>query len=276
MSEGKHLKNRSHLFVSRIKSRCSFDRPSLLANALQCLDLLLTSSLKVPFTADLLALIQPLIHIPICEPNVIDILGNKHPSLSLLCSCSSATSLKYLFHSLTLNLNHRLSTDDENRLIHKFLPDLRALYRHDEHDLSIFLSSQTPDYTHLCASILMQFSSLDPLPNRLEDMSQRMKKTEFDGIESEWCRLKLLTTIEEREGIESSQIHFQSKLHRCELNINIFKRIVESYGKNVRFIQQLKDKHLVRIRSHDGYSTDSLSRIDRMRTFVYSVLLTLF
>ena len=200
--------------------------------------------------------------------------SNKHPSLALLCSCSSPTSLKYLFRSLALNINHRFSVDDENRFIQKFLPDLMALYRHDEHDLSIFLSSQTPEYTQLCASILMQFSSLDGLPHRLDDMSKKIEKTEFDRIESEWCRLKSLTLIEEREENETSHKDFQSTLNRCELNIGIFKRIVEIYGKNVRFIRQLKDKHLVSHPSHEGNSSrQSLnpSRICVMKTLVYPV-----
>ncbi|CAF4605603.1 unnamed protein product, partial [Rotaria sp. Silwood2] len=42
-------------------------RPSLLVNVLRCLYLLLTNTSHCQLTSDLIILIQPLIHIPICE-----------------------------------------------------------------------------------------------------------------------------------------------------------------------------------------------------------------
>jgi len=130
--------------------------------------------------------------------------------------------------------------------MNKFLPDLISLYRNNEHDLSIFFSSYSSEYTHLCASILMQFSSFDILPNQLfKNKKRELIQNEFDQIEIEWSRLKLLIPVNENE--EEIQLDFCSKMNTCELNLNIFKRIIEIYGKNVRFIQQLKDKHLVRL-----------------------------
>jgi hypothetical protein len=129
--------------------------------------------------------------------------------------------------------------------MNKFIPDLISLYRNNEHDLSIFFSSYSSEYTHLCASILMQFSSFDILPNQLfKNKKRELIQNEFDQIEIEWSRLKLLIPVNENE--EEIQLDFCSKMNTCELNLNIFKRIIEIYGKNVRFIQQLKDKHLVR------------------------------
>jgi len=130
--------------------------------------------------------------------------------------------------------------------MNKFIPDLISLYRNNEHDLSIFFSSYSSEYTHLCASILMQFSSFDILPNQLfKNKKRELIQNEFDQIEIEWSRLKLLIPVNENE--EEIQLDFCSKMNNCELNLNIFKRIIEIYGKNVRFIQQLKDKHLVRL-----------------------------
>ncbi|CAF5092739.1 unnamed protein product, partial [Rotaria sp. Silwood1] len=225
-------------------------RPSLLVNALRCLYLLLTHTSHCQLTSDLIILIQPLIHIPICESYVIEILSNKNLSLSHLYSCSSITSLKYIFHYLTLYPNNQYSLDDENKLINKLLPDLISLYRNNEHDLSIFFSSYSPEYTHICALILMQFSSFDIIPNQLFKNKKKLNKNEFDQIEFEWSRLKLLIPIHEKEEEqeqEEIQLDFYSKINTCELNLDIFKRIIEIYEKNVRFIQQLKDKHLVRI-----------------------------
>ncbi|CAF0715627.1 unnamed protein product [Adineta steineri] len=219
-------------------------RPSLLVNALRCLHLLLIHTSYCQLTSDLILLIQPLIHLPICESYVIEILSNKNLSLSQLCSCSSITSLKYIFYYLTLYSNNQYSLDDKNKLIDKFLPDLISLYRNNEHDLSIFFSSYSSEYTHICASILMQFSSLDILPNQPnKNLTKDFLSNEFDQIEFQWSQLKSLNSINENEE-KNTQIDFCSKMNTCELNLNIFKQIIEIYGKNVRFIQQLKDKHL--------------------------------
>jgi excinuclease UvrABC nuclease subunit len=75
---------------------------------------------------------------------VIEILSNKHLSLSNLYLCSSITSFKYIFYS-----NNQYSLDDENKFIKKFLPDLICLYRNNEHDLSIFFSSYSFEYTFM-------------------------------------------------------------------------------------------------------------------------------
>jgi hypothetical protein len=92
----------------------------------------------------------------------------------------------------------------------------------------------------------MQFSSFDILPNQLfKNKKREFIQNEFDQIEIEWSRLKLLIPVNENE--EEIRLDFCSKMNTCELNLNIFKRIIEIYGKNVRFIQQLKDKHLVRL-----------------------------
>ncbi|CAF4362780.1 unnamed protein product, partial [Adineta steineri] len=132
----------------------------------------------------------------------------------------------------------------KNKLIDKFLPDLISLYRNNEHDLSIFFSSYSSEYTHICASILMQFSSLDILPNQLnKNPTKDFLSNEFDQIEFQWSQLKLLNSNKEHEE-KDIQLDFYSKTNTCELNLNIFKQIIEIYGKNVRFIQQLKDKHL--------------------------------
>ena len=221
-------------------------RPSLLVNALRCLQLLLTHTTHCCLTSDLIALIQPLIHLPICESYVIEILSNKNLSLSHLCSCSSITSLKYIFQYLILHTNNQYSIDDENKLLNKLLPDLISLYRHNEHDLSLVFSSYSPEYTHLCASILIQFSTFDALPNQLFKNAKKLISTEFDQIEFEWSRLKLLISINEKND-EENQLDFCSKINTYELNLSIFKRIVEIYEKHVRFIQQIKDQHLVRI-----------------------------
>jgi hypothetical protein len=198
-------------------------------------------------------LIQPLIHIPVCESYVIEILSNRNLSFSNLCLCSSITSLKYLFYYLTSYPNNQYSLDDENKLIEKLIPDLISLYRSNEHDLSIFFALYSPEYTHICASILMQFSSFDILPHQVFKNKTKFPDNEFDQIEFEWSRLKLLISMNEKNEEEDLQFdNFCSKLNTCELNLNIFKRILNSYERNVQFIQQLKDKHLVRRNSFES------------------------
>ncbi|UJR28997.1 hypothetical protein I4U23_010215 [Adineta vaga] len=217
-------------------------RPSLLVNALRCLHLLLTHTTHCQLTSELILLIQPLIHISICESYVIEILPNKHFSLSHLCSCSSITSMKSIFNYLTHSFNRQYSSEDENKFINKFLPDLITSYRHNEYDLSIFFSSYSPEYTHLCATILMQFSSFDTLPFQTNDKrKQDLILNEFDQIEYQWLQLKLLNPVNQQQ---SNEEEFHTKMNTCELNLTIFKRILEIYEKQIRFIQQLKDKHL--------------------------------
>lgn len=128
------------------------------------------------------------------------------------------------------------------------LPDLISLYRNNEHDLSTFFSSNSSDYTQTYALILMQLSSFDIIPNKLFTNKSKLIKNEFDRIEFEWSRLKLLFPLQEEEEDKEIQLDFCSKLNTCELNLNTFKRIIEIYEKNARFIQQLKDKHLVRFK----------------------------
>ncbi|CAF1500441.1 unnamed protein product, partial [Rotaria magnacalcarata] len=220
-------------------------RPSLLVNALRCLHLLFTNIPACQLTPNLIILIQPLIHIQICESYVIEILSIKNLSLSNFCSCSSITSLKYVFHYLTLHPNNQYLFDDEDKLINKLMPDLISLYRNNEHDLSIFFASYSPEYTHICALILMQFNSFDIIPNKLFKTKKKSIQNEFNQIEFEWSRLKLLFPFQEEEEQEQEeQFNFCTTLHTCELNLNTFKRILEIYERNVRFIQQLKDKHL--------------------------------
>lgn len=128
------------------------------------------------------------------------------------------------------------------------LPDLISLYRNNEHDLSTFFSSNSSDYTQTYALILMQLSSFDIIPNKLFTNKSKLIKNEFDRIEFEWSRLKLLFPLQEEEEDKEIQLDFCSKLNTCELNLNTFKRIIEIYEKNARFIQKLKDKHLVRFK----------------------------
>jgi hypothetical protein len=173
---------------------------------------------------------------------VIEILSNKNLSLSNLLSCSSITSLQYIFYS-----NNQYSSDDENKLINKLLPDLIGSYRNNEHDLSVFFSSYSPEYTYLCASILMKFSSFDILPNQKIKNSKKSLENEFDQIEFQWSQLKLLIPINQTEQNTRIQVDFHTKIHTCQLNFPIFKYIIEIFDKNIRFIQQLKDKHLVRM-----------------------------
>jgi len=220
-------------------------RPSLLVNALRCLYLLLTESSHCQLTSDLIVLINPLIHIPVCESYVIEILSNKNLSFSNLCLCTSLTSLKYIYYS-----HNQYSFDDENKLINKMLPDLICLYRNNEHDLSIFFSSYLPEYTHLCALILMKLSSFDILPNEILKNEKKNSENEFDQIEFEWSRLKFLIPINKPEE-DKSQLDLCSKLHTCQLNLKTFERIIEIYDKNIRFIQELKDKHLVRFKPNN-------------------------
>jgi hypothetical protein len=209
-------------------------------NALRCLYLLITETSYCQLTSDLILLIQPLIHIPLCECYVIEILSNKNLSLSNLLSCSSITSLQYIFYS-----NNQYSSDDENKLINKLLPDLIGSYRNNEHDLSVFFSSYSSEYTYLCASILMKFSSFDILPNQKIKNSKKSLENEFDQIEFQWSQLKLLIPINQTEQNTRIQVDFHTKIHTCQLNFPIFKYIIEIFDKNIRFIQQLKDKHLV-------------------------------
>ncbi len=63
----------------------------------------------------------------------------------------------------------------------------------------------------------------------------------------EWSRLKLFIPIYKTEENDELQSDVHSKLHTCKLNSNIFKDIIEIYDKNIQFLQQLKDKHLVRL-----------------------------
>lgn len=154
-------------------------------------------------------------------------------------------SLKHIFHYLTIDRNHQYSIDDENKLINKFLPDLMSLYRNSEHDLSTFFASYSPEYSQICASILVQFSAFDALPSQLCKINKIMIRNEFDDVELEWSRLKLLIPVYQKQQDENIPSEFCSKTNTCELNLNIFKRIIETYEKNVRFIQQLRDKHLV-------------------------------
>jgi hypothetical protein len=93
----------------------------------------------------------------------------------------------------------------------------------------------------------MKFSSFDILPNQIIKNKKIFNQNEFDQIEFEWSRLKLLIPINKTEENDELQLDIHSKLHTCELNSNTFKRIIEIYDKNIQFLQQLKDKHLVRL-----------------------------
>lgn len=227
-------------FFTIISIDCHFNfRPLLLVNALRCLHLLLTKTSDCQLTSDLIQLIHPLIHIPICESYVIKILSNKNLSLSNLYSCSSLTSFIFLYE-----FDKQYSLDDENKLLYKFLPDLICLYRNNEHDLSLFFSSYSPEYTQICSLILMKISSFDKLPNDLMKTETKIVENEFNQIEFEWSKLKLLIPITKTKEKEEN---FPSKCNFCQLNFNRFQTILEIYDKNIQFIQQLKDKHLVRI-----------------------------
>jgi len=92
----------------------------------------------------------------------------------------------------------------------------------------------------------MKFSSFDILPNEILKTKKKFVENEFDQIEFEWSRLKFLIPINQTEENNENQLDFHSKIYTCELNSNTFKHIIEIYDKNIRFIQQLKDKHLVR------------------------------
>jgi hypothetical protein len=166
---------------------------------------------------------------------VIEILSNKNLSILNLLSCSSIISLKTIFYS-----NNQYSIEEENKLINKLLPNLINLYRNNEHDLSGFFTSYSTEYTQICAVILMKLSSFDGLPNR---KIRNSMENEFDQIEFQWSQLKLLIPIKENNEI---QMDFHMKIQTCQLNSSIFKSIIEIFDKNIRFIQQLKDKHLVR------------------------------
>ena len=80
----------------------------------------------------------------------------------------------------------------------------------------------------------------------LPSSSSSKKKKPFDQMEFEWLRLKLLIPVDERA---EESLELDSKARKtCELNRTLFAKMVEIYVKNVRFIQQLKDKHAVRPR----------------------------
>jgi hypothetical protein len=87
----------------------------------------------------------------------------------------------------------------------------------------------------------MKYSSFDILPNEILKTEKKILKNEFDEIEFEWSRLKFLIPINKIEE-EDNEIQLNSST--CQLNFNLFKRIIEIYDKNTHFIQQLKDKHL--------------------------------
>jgi len=168
---------------------------------------------------------------------VIEILSLKHLSLSNLLSCSSLTAYEYLFNGL-----HSCSIEDENRFIEKFLPDLNNSYRNNEHDLATFFNSYSMEYTFLSAEILMKLSSFDKFPS--ERIQKSNEPNQFDQIENQWSQFKLLIPIDDK--LEDKRIT-QINTFKCEFNVKIFQRIIDIYEKTTRFIQQLKDKHLVEI-----------------------------
>ena len=211
-------------------------------NALRCLHLLLTETSHCHLTSDIILLIQPLIPIPICESSVIEILSHANLSLSNLLSGSSITSLKYLFYS-----NNQYSSDDQNKLLNKLLPNFISSYRNNEYDLSLFFASYSPEYTHLCASILMKLCSFDHFPTRTIKPVKNSLETDFDQIEYQWSRLKLLLPIKSTAEDNQIPVDFHYKSENFELNLITFKQITEIFERNIRFLQQLKDKHLVRM-----------------------------
>ena len=215
-------------------------RPCLLINALRCFSLLLTRTSYCQLTSDFLSLIQPLIHIPIYESVVLDILSEKNLSLTNLLVCSSMKSFEYLF-----NWNQPLSDEEEQKFIRKFLPDLVSSYRNNEHDLTIFFSACSPESTWISSWILMKLSSFDLLPKETWKTTKKCRENEFDQIELEWSRLKLLIPLDQMKKSTPLSSDLPSKTITCELNLITFKSIIEMFDRNTRFLQQLKDKHLV-------------------------------
>lgn len=207
-------------------------------NALCCLHLLLTRTSHCQLTSDIIELIHPLIHIPLCESYVIEILTIKNLSFLNLYSCSSLTSFKYLYY-----LNKQITFDDENKLINKIFPDLISLYRNNEHDLSIFFSLFSFEYTKIYSFILMKICSFNKLSNELIKNEKTIVENEFNQIEFEWSKYKLLIPINDK--IKEKEKGSLTKFPSCYLNLNRFQYIIDIYDKNVQFIQQLKDKHLV-------------------------------
>ena len=78
----------------------------------------------------------------------------------------------------------------------------------------------------------MQFSSFDILPNDGLKPRNKYLKNEFDKIEFEWSKLKLLIPIDRKEE-DKEPPQFSSKINTCQLNFNIFKRIVNIYEKKL-------------------------------------------
>ena len=216
-------------------------RPSLLLNAFRCLSLLFTRTSHCQLTSEFLSLIQPFIHNSIYESYVLEVFAKKNLSLSNLLTCSSMKSFECIFNS-----TQSLSEDEEKKLIKKFLPDLISSYRNNEHDLTIFFSGCSPEYIGIYASILMKICSFDILPESMWKIRGKVRDNEFDQIELEWSRLKLLLPLDQTGKIHQIPLNSPSKTAICELNLNTFKSIIEIFDRNIRFLQQLKDKHSVR------------------------------
>jgi hypothetical protein len=191
--------------------------------------------------------------VPICETHVLDLLARDHLSASLLYACSSLNSFRYVLQWLAGDSTRANPLDDDDdddnkRFIERFLPDLITSYRNNEHELTAFFSAQSPDVTYRCATVVMQYVASSPLPCR--SSSTRRTTTEFDRIESNWLRLNLWNSIDEPfndDNDMSAESHTTS--NTCPLNVDAFKRVVDLYENNVRFIQQLKDRHAVRLES---------------------------
>lgn len=213
-------------------------RPSLLLNAFRCLSFLFTRTSHCQLTSEFVSLIQPFIHNSIYESYVLEILSEKNLSLSNLLTCSSMKAFECIFNS-----SQSLPEDEEKKLIKKFLPDLISSYRNNEHDLTIFFSGCSPEYTRIYASILMKICSFDILPEQIWKVKGKVRENEFDQIELEWSRLKLLVPLGK---IHQIPLNSTSKTAICELNLNTFKSVIEIFDRNIRFLQQLKDKHSVR------------------------------
>lgn len=245
-----------------------FHRPCFLANALRCLRLLLSiTSDDHLIKFDLIPLIQPLIHLSSCEPYVIDLLAKRNLSLSLFYSCSSSHALKHLFRLLNSNPNYSYPSEEENRLLEKLMPDLISSYRDSEHDLATFFSAPSPDFTPIYASILMQLSSFDSLPCRTNLLPKSSPKTEFDQIEMEWSRLKLMRRLDDtfdQDCVAVIESDFHTTLNHCQLNIIRFKRLIEIYGKNVRFLHQLNERPAVKEKFLNSCQIDHCSFLVRV------------
>lgn len=231
MNEG--MNNKKNLILYR-----SF-RPSLLLNAFHCLSLLFTRTSHCQLTSELISLIQPFLHNSIYESYVLEILLEKNLSLSNLLTCSSMKSLEWIF-----NWNGTFSDDDQMKFIKKFLPDLPSSYRNNEHDLTMFFSGYTPEYTRISALILMKICSFDSLPQQIS--KGKIRENQFEQIELEWSRLKLLIPLDQTMEIHQMPLNPSSKTAGCELNVNTFKSVIEIFDRNIRFLHQLKDKHSVR------------------------------